>query len=95
MKSQGAPPLLLLRCLFFYEARYGFVYKAEHVPGRCNRAADALSRDNVNLFFTLIPQAQSQATMISGLLVEALGDKTIRWTSPRWKKVFTDSLRRV
>ena len=47
----------LLRCFYFYSALYQFNYTAEHIPGIMNRAADALSRDNITLFSSLLPQA--------------------------------------
>ena len=85
----------LLRCLFFYEAHFDFLHKAEHIPGRLNCAADALSRNNLDLFLSLTPQAQPQASMVPTTLLEALADKTLTWSSSRWKTVFRDSLSRV
>ena len=41
----------LLRCLFFLEARYQLTVTAQHVAGVNNRAADAISRDRLDLFF--------------------------------------------
>ena len=35
----------LLRCLFFFQAHYGLHVKAEHIPGRENVLADAISRE--------------------------------------------------
>ena len=49
--------LHLLRCLYFYAAYYQFTYAACHVPGASNVAADALSRDNMTFFHSLVPQA--------------------------------------
>lgn len=59
-------PLLahLLRCLFFWQAAFDFHCSATHIPGRLNRAADALSRDNLLSFFSLFPQASPQPTPI-------------------------------
>ena len=34
----------LLRCLFFFEAHYGFEHQAKHIVGKHNTAADTLSR---------------------------------------------------
>ena len=47
----------LLRCLYFYSALFQFEFSAEHIPGVQNVAADALSRDNLVLFSSLLPQA--------------------------------------
>ena len=35
----------LMRCLFFFVAKFYLTLWAEHLPGRCNGAADALSQD--------------------------------------------------
>ena len=57
-KSAKSPLLLhLLRCLYFYAVHFQFAYSAVHVPGVSNVAADALSRNNILLFCSLIPQA--------------------------------------
>ena len=36
---------------------FQFKYSVQHVPGMLNTAADAISRDNIALFSSLIPQA--------------------------------------
>ena len=45
-------PLLvhLLRCLFFFEAHFRFEHRAQHISGKLNTAADALSRDRLTEF---------------------------------------------
>ena len=45
----------MLRCLFFLEAKYD---TARHVLGVENRAADAISRNRLEVLFDLTPQAQ-------------------------------------
>ena len=44
----------LLRCLFFIEAKFGFEHTASHIAGKNNGAADALSRDRIGVFHSLI-----------------------------------------
>ena len=46
-----------LRSLFFISARFDIDIIALYTPGVSNVAADALSRDNVRLFFSQIPHA--------------------------------------
>ena len=70
----------LLRCLTFYAAFYQFTFESRHVPGAQNTAADAISRHNISLFLSLVPQAM-QVTIppaVSDLLVNNLPD----WGSP-------------
>ena len=49
----------MLRCLFFIEVYFDLTLTATHIPGVENRAADAISRNNLDEFFSLNPQAQS------------------------------------
>ena len=41
----------LIRLLVFFASKYDFWFKASHIPGRLNKAADALSRNNLSVFF--------------------------------------------
>ena len=52
-------PLLahMLRCLFFICARHQFTLVAKHIPGKNNEAADAISRNNLPLFYSQVPNA--------------------------------------
>ena len=51
----------LIRCLEFLAAFHGFHFSLVHVPGRLNEAADALSRSNLTLFQSLLPQALQES----------------------------------
>ncbi len=62
----------LLRCLFFFQARFEFEFKAQHIAGRRNNGADALSRDKLLEFFSLCPQAQLQQTLLPSSLTDLL-----------------------
>ena len=57
-RSKDVRIMHLMRSLFFFTARYSIVLRAEHLPGICNEAANALSRDNLPLFFQQVPVAQ-------------------------------------
>ncbi len=85
----------LLRCLFFLEARFRFEHKAKHIAGCTNTAADALSRNRVAEFFSLVPQAPRSSQPVPSALAELLWDKTINWTSARWTVLFRDTLQMV
>ena len=54
----------MLRCLFFLWAKYVVLLMARHIPGVENWAADSLSRNNLPLFFTLLPQAQRHPEVV-------------------------------
>ena len=72
----------LLRSLFFFLARFNVTYKAFHVPGTKNQAADALSRNRLN-FCSIFPQAPKSAAHIPQSLLSLLLDTSLSWTSPR------------
>jgi hypothetical protein len=85
-------PLLMhmLRCLAFYAAYYRFQITAAHIPGILNTAADALSRNNISLFHSLVPQSQqvSPPQAAVDLIVTGRPD----WGSQAWTHLFKHSL---
>ena len=82
----------LLRCLHFYAAYFDFQFTASHIQGKLNRAADALSRDRVSEFFSLIPQAELRMSPIPHQLEEMLLYSQLDWTSHHWIQLFSGSL---
>ena len=93
LKSKSSQDLLLmhmLRCLAFYAAFYSFQFTSEHIPGIMNTAADALSRNNLPLFHSLVPQGQqvSPSQEVLDLVINLRPD----WGSQAWLHLFTHSL---
>jgi len=80
----------LLRCFIFYAALFHFTFTAEHVPGTHNTAADAISRDNISLFSSLVPQIQQ--TPIPSAILELLVYQLPDWGSASWTTLFVASL---
>ena len=78
----------LLRCLFFIEASSNFSLAAEYITSADNAIADALSRDNLNSFFQMVPGASRGPTPIHPQTVEVLLDPAAEWTSPAWMQQF-------
>ena len=72
----------LLRCLYFYSAIFLFEFSAEHVPGVRNTAADAVSHNNIALFFSLLLQASR--VQIPVPLLDLLLSQQPSWGSARW-----------
>ncbi len=66
----------LLRCLYFYSSL------SRTRAWGINLVADALSRDNVSLFSSLLPQARP--TVISAAVSDLLLARTPDWGSPQW-----------
>ena len=83
----------LLRCLSFFSAYFKFQHFSEHVPGVMNTAADALSRDNLLLFFSLVPQTPQTHVprSVAALLVTQMPD----WGSHTWTDLFSCCLTEV
>lgn len=74
----------LLRCLFFISAHFDFSVVATHIAGHRNTLADALSRDNLPLFFSLAPQADKIPVVIPDHLIQVLAVEKPDWTSSCW-----------
>ena len=84
----------LMRCLFFFVAYYQIYLDPVHLPGRCNEAADSLSRNNLPRFLQLVPTAQPQPTPLPGGLFQALVSQTPDWTSDTWMTVLRSIFQR-
>ena len=90
-KSAKHPLLLhLLRCLYFYAAYFQFSYSAHHLPGVTNVAADSLSRDNMLLFNSLVPQATR--TDVGQEVIDLLIIQRPNWGSQDWIALFRATL---
>ena len=85
----------LLRMLSFFEAHFGLRLQCEHIEGEKNVEADALSRDNLSLFFSLIKQASKVPVHLPSELVHLLLSQDLDWTSPVWMQLFKTSLTKV
>ena len=54
----------MLQCLFFWKATFDVVLTARHIPGIENRATDSLSRNNLPLFFSILPQTHPDPDLV-------------------------------
>ena len=89
---QEAHLMHLLRTLFFFEAHFGFEHVAQHIPGRKNRGADALSRNRLCEFLSLYPQAPHSPVLVPPPLLALLFNPRLSWISPGWKALFQATL---
>lgn len=71
----------LARCLVFISAKFDFHMVAEHVEGVDNVCADALSRNNLDLFRLLYSQANQEGSHISQSPLDLLIITRPDWTS--------------
>lgn len=80
--------MTLLRSLFFVTAKYNILISALHIPGKHNIIADALSRNNMRVFFDAHPQALKSPQAIPATLMDLLVHRRPDWTSPNWTSMF-------
>lgn len=92
--SKDPQMMHLLRCLFFLKAQFHLEARAEHIPGEENTMADALSRDNMSLFFSQVPQAKRNPTKIPETIIALLVDQQPDWTTETWCQLFKSSFQR-
>lgn len=78
----------LLRCLFFIRATFQFTLWAVYLPGRENALADAISRDNLSVLFTQVPQSVEQRFPVPQAIQSLLLEKQPDWTSMDWCQLF-------
>ena len=85
----------LMRCLSFYAAYYSFSFQAVHIAGAKNVAADALSRGDLNIFFSSIPQACQAPALVPPAVVDLAVFSKPDWTSQSWRKLFNSSIHKA
>ena len=82
----------LLRGRFFLLAHFKFDYIAKHIPGRQKGVADALSRNRLSTFLSLVPQAPQRPAETLFTVLELLCHPSLTWTSVHWANLFKASL---
>ena len=85
----------LVRCLFFITAHHDLCVRARHIPGADNVLADAISRGNLSVFFSLLQTADPVPVWIPEALIALLVTVQPDWTSPSWSRLFTSCLRQA
>jgi len=93
--SKDPQMMHLVRCLFFVLAMWDISLHACHIPGTLNTVADAISRDNIPLLFSKVPDASPTPTPIPAELVDLLITQQPDWTLPSWRHLFESCLRLV
>ena len=84
----------LVRNLFFVLVEFNILLTIEHVSGIDNKAADALSRENLAQFHLQVPTALSEPTLIPRELKELLLLRRPDWTSKSWINLWQSFLRK-
>ena len=94
-RSKDKLAMHLLQCLFFFAAELKSLSVCSTSIGEYNVAADALSRNNVSLFFQQVPQANKDPSTLPPELVQALVLQQPDWTSVTWRSLFNSILQKV
>ena len=79
----------LLRCLFFIRARFDIELVGSHVPGVSNPLADAISRDQLCVLFSQVPQAPAHRWAVLNPVLSLTLDQRADWTSLSWRESFS------
>ncbi len=87
--SKNPHAMNLARCLSFLAATYEFRMSAVHLRGTHNTLADALSRNNLNLFRSLHPQANRDAVPIPMAALDLILLQEPDWTTKDWTRMWT------
>ena len=92
-KSKEPVVMHLLRCLHFICAHWEIELRVEHIPGRLNVQADAVSRNYLQVMEAegLVGNPRPIPDKLWRLLVVERPD----WQHPTWKSLLTASLREV
>ena len=92
-KGSARDPTLahLLRLLAFASAILDVYVTACHYPGVYNVSADALSRNRLQQFFLLNPQASPVPAIIPPELKELVLNMELSWTSSHWMAPWSNS----
>ena len=82
----------LSRCLHFFLAHFDIRLVARHIAGIYNTAADALSHNNLGIFFKCFPQASRIQAQVPDSLQDMLLLHRRDWLCPSWRHMFLDTL---
>ena len=82
----------LLRCVHFFVAYYDLTLFIQHVPGKLNVLADAISRNLLQVMHTASPPLCQYATPVPSSLWQMLVTLRPDWLSPHWSQLWTASL---
>ena len=77
----------LLQCLFFIRVHFQIELWA---PGIENTVADAISRNNLCLLYSQVPESIRQQSPIQQQLLSLLLDQHLDWTSVNWTRQFSN-----
>ena len=84
----------MIRMLVFFACHFQFWWTAEHIPGRENTLADAISRNNLELFLTQASPTPGEPAIVPSALADMLSQNTT-WTSTNWIPSFKNIIQQL
>ena len=85
----------LLQCAFFIRALLSLDNPVAYIAGADNRLVDFISWDNIQAYFSQVPQASPQPTQVPAKLLALLTVDQPDRPSVAWTKSFADSFQPV
>jgi len=93
--SKDTMVMHLLRCLWFFQARFDISIHVSHIPGTLNTAADLLSRNQVRKFLQLYPQSSLVPVSVPAPLQAIVSPKKLDWTSAEFLRCFSQCINTI
>jgi len=87
--SKDSTSMHLLRCLLFLKAHYDIDLVCEHISGSTNNTADHLSRNLVQAFHSMNPEASLCSTPLPSELLRITAVPGPNWTSQVFCALFS------
>ena len=71
------------------------LYELSIIASSCNDKADDLSRNNLSVFLSKVPDADSFLSQVPPLLYNLLLSRDVDWLSPNWANQFNSIFNKV
>ena len=83
----------LLRCLHFFVVYHDIALRAVHIPGVLNIAADAISRNDMQVLHQVVPSAEWQPDAVPPKLWDLLVLRQPDWQLVDWRQLLKSFVR--
>ena len=80
---------------FLHQASVSIKLWSVHIPGIENTLADAISRNNLCLLYSQVPESIRQQTLIPPQIITLLLDQHLDWTLVNWTQQFSGCFGRL
>ena len=95
LKCKDQSMLHLMRCLHFFTAQFDIKLRATHIQGVLNIPADAVSRNNLQVFRETVPGSSLLPVPIPPQLWQLTVTQMPDWQSPTWRSLLVNCWKTV